>query len=405
MTGENKWFNNYIILLNFSNNNRMQKLLTLSAVCLSLFIISCGENKSSKNESKEDSTAAQKKGITQADWGERDGKKVQLFTLTNNNGVQVKITNYGGTVTSWITPDKNGKKSSIVLGFDSLQGYLAPPPFFGATIGRYGNRIAKGQFTLNGTSYKLATNDHTNHLHGGNKGFDKVVWDVVPVNAAEPSLTLKYLSRDGEEGYPGNLQVTVKYTLTDDNELEFVYDATTDKATPVNLTNHSYFNLTGDVSNTILNHVLWIDADKFTPVDSTLIPTGELKSVKGTPFDFTTPHKIGERIDAVKGGYDHNFVLNRKGTGMQLVASVTDSLSGRKLEVYTTEPGLQFYSGNFLDGTLKTSDGKPINQHTGLCLETQHFPDSPNRPNFPSTIVKPGDKYHTETKYKIIINK
>lgn len=383
----------------------MQKKLTVSAVCLSLFIMSCGANTGSKAETKEDSTKAPRKGIVSADWGERDGKKVQLFTLTNKNGIQVKITNYGGTVTSWITPEKNGNKSSIVLGFDSLNGYLTPPPYFGATIGRYGNRIAKGQFTLDGKMYNLAKNNGPNHLHGGNKGFDKVVWDVVPVNAAEPSLTLKYLSKDGEEGYPGNLQVTVKYTLTDNDELDFVYDASTDKATPVNLTNHSYFNLTGNVTNTILNHELWIDADKFTPVDLTLIPTGELKPVKGTPFDFTSPHKIGERIDSVKGGYDHNWVLNRKGNGMQLVAYLSDSTTGRKLEVYTTEPGLQFYSGNFLDGKLKTSDGKPINQHTGLCLETQHFPDSPNRTNFPSTVLKPGQQYHTETRYKIIINK
>jgi aldose 1-epimerase len=377
--------------------------------CIAIFAFatinySCN-NDSGKGGNDMDSTKPSKKGIVQADWGQLDGKKVNLYTLTNKNGMQVKISNYGGTVTSWTAPDRNGRKGNIVLGFDSLSGYQAPPPYFGATIGRYGNRIAKGQFTLNGQTYKLATNNGPNHLHGGNKGFDKVVWDAVAINTDEPTLSLSYLSKDGEEGYPGNLNVTVKFTLTDEDELQIEYDATTDKATPVNLTNHSYFNLTGDVSHTILDHTLWIDADRYTPVDSTLIPTGEIKPVKGTPFDFTAPHKIGERIDSVPGGYDHNFVLNKTDNSLKLVASLSDSLSGRKLEVYTMEPGLQFYSGNFLDGTLKTSSGQPINLHTGMCLETQHFPDSPNKPSFPTTILKPGDKYHTVTRYKVTVNK
>lgn len=380
------------------------------ATLLAFTIISCG-NDNSKNAgdvSGGDTTKNEvmKTGIQQSDWGEFDGKKVYLYTLTNKNGVQVKISNYGGTITSWVTPDSKGAKSSIVLGFDDLKGYLAHPPYFGATVGRYGNRIAKGKFTLDGKTYTLATNNGKNALHGGLKGFDKVVWDAAPLTENTPSLSLNYLSKDGEEGYPGNLKSTVNFTLSDDNELKITYDAETDKATPINLTNHSYFNLTGDVNNTILNHSINIDADRYTPVDTGLIPTGELKAVKGTPFDFTKPHKIGERIGQVSGnpgGYDHNFVLNKKGTNLDKVAEVTDSISGRKLEVYTTQPGLQFYTGNFLDGTLKTSDGKTINKNTALCLETQHFPDSPNQPSFPSTILKPGEKYHTETVYKISV--
>ncbi len=344
-------------------------------------------------------------GVSKQDFGTADGKAIDLYTLTNKNGVQLKISTYGGVVTSWITPDKKGNKSSIVLGFDSLAGYLTPPPYFGALIGRYGNRIANGKFKIGDTTYTLATNNGKNSLHGGKKGFDKVVWIAATVADSIPSLVLTYISKDGEEGYPGNLDVKVTYTLTDDNELDIVYDAITDKATPINLTNHSYFNLTGDHANTILDHQLMIDADAYTPVDSTLIPTGEIKPVKGTPFDFTTPHRIGERIDQVPGGYDHNFVINRKDSNsLQKVAEVTDTVSGRKLEVFTTEPGIQFYSGNFLDGTLKDSQGKPFNKHTGMCLETQHFPNSPNEPKFPTTILQPGQKYHTETKYKISWN-
>ncbi|HSC52423.1 MAG TPA: aldose epimerase family protein [Phnomibacter sp.] len=368
----------------------MKKTLTgLLFIVAALNFSACtsGENKSAT-------------AVTKASWGTVDGKEVNLYTLTNKNGVEVKITNYGGTVTSWITPDKNGKKSNNVLGFDSLSGYLAKPPYFGALIGRYGNRIGNATFKIDTATYQLNANDGKNHLHGGNKGFDKVVWDATP-SADSSSLKLTYLSKDGEEGYPGNLQVTVVYTLTDNDELLIDYTAETDKATPVNLTNHCYFNLTGDVTNTISNHSLQINADKYTPVDSTLIPTGELIDVKGTHFDFLQPHKIGDCLVHVDGGYDHNFVLNRTGTDLELVATLSDSISGRKLEVFTTEPGLQFYSGNFLDGTIKTSDGKAIQQHTALCLETQHFPDSPNKPEFPSTILKPGEKYHTVTKYKI----
>ena len=361
----------------------------------SIVFIACGSEKNNSNIQS---------GIKKVLWGQKDNKQVDLYTLTNKNGIEVKISNYGGTVTAWIVPDKNGNNANILLGFDSLSGYMTPPPYFGALIGRYGNRIANGKFTIDIKQYQLATNNGKNHLHGGLKGFDKVVWDAVVVSDSVPSLILTYISKDGEEGYPGNLKVTVQYTLTDADELKIEYNAETDKATPVNLTQHNYYNLTGDPSNTILNHRLWIDADHYTPVDSTLIPTGEIKSVKATAFDFTTATKIGARIDSVKGGYDHNWVLNRKDGSLQLVAAVTDSLSGRKLEVFTTEPGLQFYSGNFLDGSLKTSLGKPINQHTGLCLETQHYPDSPNQPNFPSTILLPGQKYHSITKYKFSVS-
>jgi len=379
---------------------QLKNLITVTMMSTSV-LTACNNAEQKQEESKPAATAER---VTKADWGETDGKKVYLYTLTNKNGVQVKISNYGGTVTSWITPDKNGNKSSIVLGFDSLSGYLAKPPYFGATIGRYGNRIGKGIFKIDTATYTLAQNNNGNHLHGGNKGFDKVVWDAAPSADSSASLTLNYLSKDGEEGYPGNLKVAVTYTLTDDNELVIDYSAETDKATPVNLTNHSYFNLTGDVSKNILDHTLQVNADKYTPVDKGLIPTGELKAVAGGPFDFLQPHKIGERIAAVDGGYDHNFVLTRKSKDIELVATLSDSVSGRKLEVYTMEPGLQFYSGNFLDGTIKTSDGKAIQQHAALCLETQHFPDSPNKPAFPTTILKPGEKYHTVTKYKITVN-
>jgi len=344
-------------------------------------------------------------GISSKNWGEWDGKSVFLYTLTNKNGVVVTISNYGGTITSWVVPDKNGKPGSIVLGFDSLTGYLEHPPYFGALVGRYGNRIANGKFKIGDSVYHLATNNGKNHLHGGLKGFDKVVWSASPTTDSVPMLVLNYTSKDGEEGYPGNLIVSVKYTLTNDNELSIEYNAVTDKTTPVNLTNHSYFNLSSDPERTVLDQTLWIDADNYTPVDSTLIPTGKIASVKGTPFDFTVPVKIGKGIDSVKGGYDHNFVLNRKDSSLQRVAQLTDSFSGRKLELFTTEPGLQFYTGNFLDGKFKTADGKSIGKHAALCLETQHFPDSPNEPDFPSTFLMPGKTYHTITKYRFSVLK
>ncbi len=360
------------------------------AIIAAIFLTSCNNQTTTKA------------GITKVAWGTTDGKEVFLFTLTNAKGVQVKISNYGATVTSWVSPDINNKASGIVLGFDSLSGYLAKPPYFGAVVGRYGNRIAKGKFKIDTAQYTLATNNGSNALHGGLKGFDKQVWDATPASDSTASLLLSYISKDGEEGYPGNLKVTVLYTLTDDNELKIEYNATTDKATVLNLTNHSYFNLTGDVNNTILDHTLMIDADNYTPVDTTLIPTGEIKSVKGTPFDFTKAKKIGQEIAAVSGGgYDHNWVLNKKDSSLQKIVELKDAISGRTLEVFTTQPGVQFYTGNFLDGTISISDGKKINQHAALCLETQHFPDSPNEPKFPTTLLLPGQQFHSVTVYKL----
>ena len=368
----------------------------LFAAATTTLAVSCNNNSENKN-------TAVKPGVTKTDWGKVDGKDVYLYTLVNDKGDTVTITNYGGTVTSFVTPDKNGKYSSVIVGFDSLAPYLQKPPYFGALIGRYGNRIGNAQFSLNGTGYKLAANDGKNTLHGGLKGFDKVVWDASIPNDTVPSLTLKYVSKDLEEGFPGNLSVTVQYTLTNDIGLKIEYSAETDKATPVNLTNHSYFNLSGDVTNTILGETLMIDADNYTPVDTTLIPTGEIKSVKGTPFDFTTPKEIGKDFANVQGGYDHNFVLNKKDNLLDKVAEVSDSISGRVMDVYTTQPGLQFYTGNFLDGKFTNRGGTPLAQHSALCLETQHFPDSPNKPNFPSSILKPGEKYHEVTVYKVSV--
>ncbi len=367
-------------------------------------VAGCGEPQSP--EEKETVVATNTKAsITSQDWGMVDSQSVKLFTLTNTNGTEVKITNYGGIITSWKTKDKAGNISNVVMGFDSLAPYLQAPPYFGAIIGRYGNRIANGTFSLEGKTYKLATNNGKNHLHGGKKGYDKVVWTAEPATDGKISLVLTYTSKDGEEGYPGNLKIKVVYTLTDADEIAMDYSSETDKTTVVNLTNHSYFNLTGDVSNTILHHELQIDADKYTPVDATLIPTGDIIDVTGTPFDFRKPTKIGDRIADVDGGYDHNLVLSKTSEGMELVATLYDSISGRQLEVITDEPGLQFYSGNFLDGKLTTPDGKPIIKHGALCLETQHFPDSPNKPQFPSTVLKPGEKYATQTIYKITVRK
>ena len=343
-------------------------------------------------------------------YGQADGKQVYLYTLSNANGMTAKITNYGAIVQTLTAPDKNGKIEDVVLGYDKLADYLKATPYFGAIVGRYGNRIAKGKFTLDGVEYSLATNNGVNHLHGGIKGFDKVVWDAEPIMGEKSqSLKLTYLSKDGEEGYPGNLSCTVIYSLTDKNELQIEYKATTDKATPVNLTHHGYFNLSGNCKSDILDHELWINAATFTPVDSTLIPTGDFASVENTPFDFNSPTAIGARINEENEqlkyglGYDHNWVLNDVDGSMKLQASLYEKNSGRLMEIYTVEPGLQFYSGNFLDGSNVGKGGKVYKYRNGLCLETQHFPDSPNKPEFPSTILKPGETYHTKTIYKFTV--
>jgi aldose 1-epimerase len=337
-------------------------------------------------------------------FGSADGRPVDLYVLTNANGIVAKIMTYGATVTELDTPDRNGRPDDIVLGFDTLDGYLQKEPYFGAIVGRVGNRIAKGRFTLDGKAYQLATNDGPNHLHGGNKGFDKVVWDarIVPGGGGQ-AVEFTYLSRDGEEGYPGNCTVKATYRLSDDNELSIGYVVTTDRDTPVNVTNHSYFNLGGPEMGGILEHVLTINADRFTPVDSTLIPTGELKSVAGTPMDFRKPTRVGENLGRVGGdpiGYDHNYVLNGGGGALAPVATVYDPASGRVMEITSTEPGVQLYSGNFLDGTLTGKKGVAYRRYWGLVLETQHFPDSVNQPNFPSYVLKAGQTYTSETVYR-----
>ncbi len=337
-------------------------------------------------------------------FGEVNGKIVYLFTLTNTDGVEMKITNYGGIVTSLSVPDSKGNFEDIVLGFDNLQPYLDGHPYFGAIVGRYGNRIANGEFTIDGIDYKLATNNGVNSLHGGIKGFDKVLWTPKSIKKEHSvGLKLTYLSKDGEEGYPGNLKVTVKYSLTDNNEFVIDYEAETDKKTPVNITHHSYFNLKGAGNGDILDHNMRINADAYAVVNDVLIPTGELHSVAGTPFDFREPFVIGERMADVEGGYDHTFVLNNN-NNLKKIITVSEDKSGRIMEVFTSEPGVQFYSGNFLDGSITGKQGKVYNKHYGFCLETQHFPDSPNQPEFPNTILKPGEVYKYRTVYKFSVD-
>jgi aldose 1-epimerase len=340
-----------------------------------------------------------------------EGVAVDLYTLTNANGVEVRAMTYGGIVLTLRVPDRDGNLGDVVLGYDALDGYLEATPYFGAIVGRYGNRIAGGKFTLDGEEYSLAANNGPNALHGGLQGFDKVVWQAQSFQNEEGvGVVFSYTSPDGEEGYPGTLEATVTYTLTDANELVFDYHAVTDKATPVNLTQHTYFNLAGDGAGTILDHELMLNASHFTPVDSTLIPTGEILSVDGTPFDFTTPTAIGARIDdddeqiGFGGGYDHNYVLDRgEGDALTLAARVHEPTSGRVMEVSTTEPGVQFYSGNFLDGSITGKGGHVYEQRSGLCLETQHYPDSPNKPDFPSTILQPGQEYRSRTVYRFSV--
>lgn len=334
------------------------------------------------------------------------GKGVSMFTLTNTNGIEMQVLDYGGIITSLRTPDRHGVLGDIVLGFDNITGYLTTSPYFGAIVGRYANRIAKGQFTLDDKTYKLAVNNGQNSLHGGRVGFDKVVWRGVSFDSSangRVGVVLSYTSADGEEGYPGTVNATVTYTLTDSDDLIIDYHATTDKATPINLSQHTYFNLAGQGSGSIINQIISINADAYTPVDTTLIPTGVLQPVAGTPFDLRTPVGIGVHVNEqdsqlrIAGGYDHNFVLNRKGDGLVLAARAFDPVSGRVLEVSTTEPGLQFYSGNFLDGSIMGKGSSVYAKRFGFCLETQHFPDSPNQNAFPSTILRPGAEYKSRT--------
>jgi aldose 1-epimerase len=333
-----------------------------------------------------------------------DGHEVSLFTCTNANKLVLKMIDYGAIVVAMETPDRNGKFANINLGFQDLKGYLERHPYFGSTVGRYCNRIAKGKFTLNGKEYTLAVNNPPNHLHGGEKGFDKQMWKAAEIKTPD-AVGVKFTRRspDGEEGYPGNLDVSVTYTLTNENELKIEFTATTDKATPVNLTNHNYWNLAGAGSGTILEQELTLQADKYLPVDAGLIPTGELADVKGTPLDFTSPHRIGERIKEIKAdpvGYDHCFVLRSSDGSMALAARAKDPKSGRVMEIRTTQPGIQFYSGNFLDG--KPANGN-YQQYEGFCLETQHYPDSPNQPSFPSAILKPGETFAQTTVHRFAV--
>jgi aldose 1-epimerase len=366
------------------------------------------------NMSASNSEATKSGSIKKSSFGKTpEGVQADLYTLTNKNGVEVDITNYGGAVVSLKVPDRNGKLGDVVLGFDSVDGYESNKSYIGAIIGRYGNRIGHAQFSIDGKTYTLAKNNGENTLHGGIKGFNKAVWSAkeIPAKGGQ-ALELTYLSEDGEENFPGNLHVRVVYTLTDSNELKIEYSATTDKQTVVNLTNHSYFNLGGPGSGDVLGHILQIEADKFTPVDASLIPTGELRGVEGTPFDFRKPTAIGARIDSndeqikLGGGYDHNLVLRRKASDpISLAARVVEPTTGRVLEVWTTEPGVQFYTGNFLDGTAQGKGGISYAKRSAFCLETQHFPDSPNQPKFPSTVLKPGERYNTTTIYKFTTGK
>jgi aldose 1-epimerase len=361
--------------------------------------------------------------ITSAPWGiTPEGDSVKLYTLTNANGVTVRVSDLGGIVTEVLVPDRNGELVDVVLGYDSLGAYLNGSTYFGAIVGRYANRIARGRFELDGATHQLAINNGRNHLHGGVRGFDRVVWDAFTIQsgpvagspydvpgAGRASLILSYESPNGEEGYPGTLEAEVTITLTNGNELKFGYEATTDAPTVINMSHHGYWNLAGHDSGSILDHELELRASRFTPVDPSLIPTGELRHVEGTPFDFRVPTRIGERVDAddeqlrIGSGYDHNFVLDDwTGDGaLRMAARLRDPNSGLALEVLTTEPGLQLYSGNFLDESDIGKGGAVYRQRSGLCLETQHFPDSPNRPEFPSTVLRPGETYESETVYRI----
>ncbi len=383
------------------------RLRILPAVTVCLLLISIVQQVRAQTP-KQSSQATQESAtmkIEKRPFGQtKEGVQVDLYTCTNAKGSVLKMTNFGATTVALKVPDRDGKLTNITLGFESLDGYLGDHPYFGATVGRYCNRIALGRFTLDGHEYTLATNNDANHLHGGDVGFNKVVWKAEPVMTdSAVGLRFRYLSPDGEEGYPGNLSVTAVYLLTNDDQLLVEFTATTDKATPVNLTNHNYWNLAGAGSGTIRDHVLEIPADRYLPVDEGLIPTGELAEVADTPLDFTQPEKIGARLDQIQAdpvGYDHCYVLRGEIGQMKLAARVKDPQTGRVMEIHTTQPGLQFYSGNFLDGSDANGG---YQQYEGFCLETQHFPDSPNQPDFPCTILRPGDTYHHITIHRFTV--
>jgi aldose 1-epimerase len=371
--------------------------LSASVVVCSAILVSC-QSETPRGPGKPKDTGEAKLSVEKSSYGKLpDGRPVDLYTLTNAKGMQVKLTNYGAITVSVEVPDRHGQSADVTLGYDTLAGWLTNTSYFGATVGRYANRIAKGKFALDGKTYTLATNNGENHLHGGSKGFDKLLWDAQPVDTGQTvGVRFAYLSQDGEEGYPGNLRVTALYTLNNDNEFMVQFSATADKPTIVNLAHHSYWNLAGAAAGDILGHELMLNADKYTPVDASLIPTGELKSVKNTPMDFTKPTAIGARIAQVEGGYDHNFVLRNQTGRVALAARVYEPKSGRVLEIRTDQPGIQFYSGNFLDGSVTGKGGIVYKKHWGFCLETQHYPDSPNHPDFPPVVLRPGQTYkHT----------
>ena len=391
-------------------NNKLKKgLYGVALLCFAIINVQC------KNKQKETNTVMEEPEklvtISKEAYGKTaDSIAVDKYTLKNSKGMEIDIITYGGIITKWTAPDKNNNYQDIVLGYNSLAEYEKATPYFGALIGRYGNRIAKGKFSIDGVEYTLNANDGANHLHGGVKGFDKVVWTAAEaITDSTASVILTYLSKDLEEGYPGNLQTKVTYTLTNDNELLVDYEATTDKKTIVNLTQHSYFNLSANFSNPILDHDIVINADKYVPVDATLIPTGELKDVTNTPFDFRVAKAIGKEIGVkdeqlARGlGYDHCWVLNNQNEGVRLTASAYHKESGRLLEIFSDEPGIQLYTGNFLDGTLPNKQGGTYGHRTGFCLETQHYPDSPNQKTFPSVVLSPGETYKSKTSFKFSV--
>jgi aldose 1-epimerase len=383
------------------------------ALAVSVALAGCGPSSPQKSTGSAQAPSMKKASVVRAPFGQlADGSPVEIFTLTNANGVEVRTMPYGAVIVSLRVPDRAGRIDDVVLGFDTLDGYLARTTYFGAVVGRYGNRIAKGQFTLDGRSYQLATNNGPNHLHGGVKGFDKQLWHAEPFDRdGRVGVAYTLTSADGDQGYPGTLNVKVTYTLSPANELTVEYEGTTDRSTVINLTQHSFFNLAGDGSGDILGHKLTLDADRFTPVDATLIPTGEPAPLDGTPFDFRQPATIGARIDADHPqlrhgtGYDHNWVINGSPGTLRHAARVEDPSTGRTLDVSTTEPGVQFYAGNFLDGTITGKSGHVYKRRAGLCLETQHFPDSPNKPQFPSTVLRPGETYRSRTVFTFGVEK